>query len=217
MVVTKLEAGSVGRADLSRYNVIVMGAGAYSTVGAGGAAKLKAWVQEGGTLVGIQSAISWLKAQGIGSVEIRQRKDQEKTPAPRPYIQMDEDMASTEIPGTIFEAEIDPTHPLGFGYRNSKIPVFRDSELFLELGKNPYSTPLRYTDTPLLSGYIKGSMRDLPNRSAAIVVSGEGSGKVIFMADNPNFRAHWFGTNKLFANALFFGHTISGMSLERGR
>lgn len=217
MVVTKLEASSVGRADLSRYNVIVMGAGAYSTVGSNGASKLKAWVQDGGTLVGIQSAISWLKAQGIGAVEIRQRKDQEKTPAPRPYIQMDEDMASTEIPGTIFEAEIDPTHPLGFGYRNSKLPVFRDSELFLELGKNPYATPLRYTDNPLLSGYIKRSMSDLPNRSAAIVVSGEGSGKIIFMADNPNFRAHWFGTNKLFANALFFGHTISGMSLERGR
>ena len=217
MVVTKLEAGNIARSDLSRYNVIVMGAGAYSTVGAAGAAKLKSWVQEGGTLVGIQSAINWLKSQSIGTVEIRPRKEQEKSSGPRPYIQMDEDMASTEIPGTIFEAEIDPTHPLGFGYRRNKMPVFRDSELFLEPGKNPYSTPLRYTDNPLLSGYIKNSMSDLPKRSAGIVVSGEGSGKIIFMADNPNFRAHWFGTNKLFANALFFGHTISGMSLERGR
>ena len=217
MVVTKLEAGNLSRADLSRYNVIVMGAGAYSTVGSTGAAKLKSWVQNGGTLVGIQSAINWLKGQGIGTVEIRQRKEQDKPQAQRPYIQMDEDVASTEIPGTIFEAEIDPTHPLGFGYRRGKMPVFRDSELFLEPGKNPYSSPLRYTENPLLSGYIKSSMVDLPKRSAGIVVSGEGSGKIIFMADNPNFRAHWFGTNKLFANALFFGHTISGMSLERGR
>ena len=97
------------------------------------------------------------------------------------------------------------------------MPVFRDSEIFLEPGKNPYSTPLIYTDSPLISGYIKSTMTELPKRTAGIVVSGAGSGKVIFMADNPNFRAHWFGTNKLFANAVFFGQTISGMSLERGR
>jgi hypothetical protein len=26
--------------------------------------------------------------------------------------------------------------------------------------------------------------------------------------NNPNFRAFWFGTNKLFANSLFFGAVI---------
>ncbi len=216
MVVTKLETDDISRADLTRYNVIVLGAGSYNnSIGATGAAKLKEWVQNGGTLIGIQSAISWLKAQGIGAVEIRQPKEQPQ--GRKPYIQMDEDIASLEIPGTIFEAEIDNTHPLGFGYRRGKMPVFRDNDLFLEPGKNPYSTPLIYTDNPLISGYIKSTMAELPKRTAGIVVSGAGSGKVIFMADNPNFRAHWFGTNKLFANAVFFGQTISGMALERGR
>ena len=31
-----------------------------------------------------------------------------------------------------------------------------------------------------------------------------GSGSVIAFADNPNFRAYFFGTNKLFMNSLFF-------------
>jgi len=47
------------------------------------------------------------------------------------------------------------------------------------------------------------------------VVSGIGSGKVINLADNPNFRAFWFGTNKLFANAIFFGSIISNGTVER--
>jgi hypothetical protein len=30
------------------------------------------------------------------------------------------------------------------------------------------------------------------------------------MVDNPNFRAIWYGTNKLFLNAIFFGQVIEG-------
>ena len=33
-------------------------------------------------------------------------------------------------------------------------------------------------------------------------------------ADNPNFREHWFGTNKLFANAIFFPKAINSMGTE---
>ncbi len=41
------------------------------------------------------------------------------------------------------------------------------------------------------------------------MVGAEGNGKVIFFADNPNFRGTWYGTNKLFLNALFFGSHIN--------
>ena len=46
----------------------------------------------------------------------------------------------------------------------------------------------------------------------AIIVNTYGTGKVIVMADNPNFRAFWYGTNKLFLNALFFGNQIGGVA-----
>jgi hypothetical protein len=39
-------------------------------------------------------------------------------------------------------------------------------------------------------------------------VSSLGSGRVINIADNPNFRAYWLGGSKLFLNALFFGQVI---------
>ena len=37
-----------------------------------------------------------------------------------------------------------------------------------------------------------------------------GRGNVISFVDNPNFRGTWFGTNKLFFNAIFFGGVING-------
>jgi hypothetical protein len=31
---------------------------------------------------------------------------------------------------------------------------------------------------------------------------------VVIFADNPNFRGVWYGTNKLFLNAVFFGDVV---------
>lgn len=127
---------------------------------------------------------------------------------------MTDDLFSLEIPGTIFEADLDITHPIGFGYRNSKIPVFRDGDLLLEPSKNAYASPLVYTASPLLSGYLPRKFSGKMGGTAGIIVGSAGSGKIIMMADNPNFREHWFGTNKLFANAIFFPKAISAMSTE---
>jgi hypothetical protein len=40
-------------------------------------------------------------------------------------------------------------------------------------------------------------------------VGAEGSGRVIMFSDNPNFRGTWYGTNKVFLNALFFGGNMN--------
>ena len=53
-------------------------------------------------------------------------------------------------------------------------------------------------------------------KSAAILTTGDGAGRIILFADNPNFRASWYGTNKLFLNALFFGGVLTMPSVEGG-
>ena len=212
MVVNKLEVNRLSRSDLSRYNVIVLGGGSYQALGAAGAAQIKEFVQGGGTVVGIQNAINWLKSQNLVSVTYREVSDGEKKR--RPYGAMTDDLFSLEIPGTIFEADLDISHPLGFGYRQSKIPVFRDGDLLLEPSKNSYATPLVYTQNPLLSGYLPRKYNGKMGGTAGIIVGSAGTGKIIMMADNPNFREHWFGTNKLFANSIFFPKAINSMGTE---
>ncbi|MDR9417137.1 MAG: M14 family metallopeptidase, partial [Gracilimonas sp.] len=211
MPLTILENDDLAGADLDRYNVIV--SSAYS-ISDGAAENLKNWVQEGGTLITYRNAVRWAKSHGFVNVEYvsdEEDEEEEKDVQVRPYIKRSPDSGAEYIGGTIFNAKLDLTHPLGYGFNDNEITVFRNTTLFLEKGQNPYSTPLFYSEEdPLASGYISDTNLEQIGGSAAIVVSKLGSGKVIAMTDNPNFRAFWYGTNKLFANAVFFGQTISG-------
>lgn len=217
MVVSKVEADDIARSNLSRYNVIVLGDGTFQTISPIGVSKLKEWVSAGGTIIGIQRAVTWLKGQGIGFTAMKEFKNADADTGRRPYGEIADDLGSQEIPGTIFEAELDLSHPLAFGLKRSKMPVFRDGEVFMEKSKNPYASPLVYTANPLMAGYLNRKYTDIVKGTAGIVVSGSGAGRVIYMADNPNFRAHWYGTNRLFLNAVFFGNLVSGAALESER
>ena len=59
--------------------------------------------------------------------------------------------------------------------------------------------------------YTEGipSPEEFLDRSASVLVSRLGSGRVVLFADNPNFRGSWYGTNRLFLNALFLGEHIN--------
>ena len=58
------------------------------------------------------------------------------------------------IGGAIFEANIDRSHPINFGYKNDNIALFRNTTLFMKADKKSYNNPIQYTNNPLLSGYI---------------------------------------------------------------
>ncbi len=218
MQLSMLQADNVGRYDLNKYNTIILVNGSYGNINAVGITKLKIWIQNGGTLIAMKNAISWAKSKGLAFVEFKKSTPDNKKVKKkerRPYGKLQSDRGATYIGGAIFESELDLTHPLGYGFHQSKLPVFRRGNHFMEQAKNVYATPLVYTGNPLLSGYLNKKNNDLVKNSAGIVVSGLGSGKVICMADDLNFRAFWYGTNKIFANAIFFGPMISSAAAEK--
>lgn len=203
-----VDMASLPYADIDQYTTIVVVNGNYSGIQGSAMNKIKSWVREGGVLIGVKGGAKWAKDQGLAKISFKKRAKPDST-AYRPYATRYNDSGAQRIGGAIFEAELDLSHPLAYGYHNAKIPVFRNSTRFAEKAKNPYATPLRYTDAPLLSGYISDKNIGQIKNSAAIIVNAYGQGRVISFMDNPNFRAFWYGTNKLFANAIFFGHTIS--------
>ena len=209
MPLSILKNENLDRMDLSRYNVII--ASTYS-ISDGAAENLKTWVRNGGTLLVFKNAIRWAKAHGLADVEyVEREEDEDSTVTVRPYDKAGEDRGAGVIGGSIFNAKLDLTHPMAYGFNREDMTLFRNNTLFIQKGENPYSTPVYYSeDDPLASGYSNDENLELIKGSGAVVVSGFGGGKVIAMTDNPNFRAFWYGTNKLFANAIFFGNTISG-------
>lgn len=212
MPLTMLTTDNVAGTDLSRYNTLVM-TGSFGNLSERAAENIKNWVSSGGTLITYKYGITWAKRNGLANFEYasgNSNGEEEEEVQYRPYVKAGSDRGAQVIGGAIFNATLDLTHPISYGFDSEEMTVFRNSTLFVEAGNNPYSTPVLYTDEPLASGYISEENEERLAGTAAVLVSGYGRGNVIVMPDNPNFRAFWYGTNKLFANAMFFGHTISG-------
>lgn len=213
MPITKMDILNVGRADLSRYNTIVMVSGNYALLDKPATDKLKTWVQNGGSLVTLKTASEWAIKQGF-TKEKMLLLDTVKTNNLRYNYDAAVDIEGAKaLGGSIFAADLDTTHPIGFGVNNRRISVFKNSPTFLQPSTNPYNTVAQYTKDPLIGGYLHPSSLKKVKGSAAILVGAEGAGRVILFADNPNFRGFWYGTNKLFLNALFFGSNITVPSI----
>ena len=210
MPITRVDLGDVKSIDLDAYNVLVMTNGSYGRFSDQYVQKIKKWVKSGGTFITTRRGSKWIADKGISNFEFK--KIPRDTLSKRSYADRKKYNGAQVIGGAIFSAKIDTSHPLGYGFERDEIPVFRNTKLFMEMGKNAYNTPLVYTADPLLSGYISKKNLDLLGGTAAINVMGSGKGKIISFTDNPNFRAFWLGTNKLFLNAIFFGSIIDTSS-----
>ena len=220
MPVTLVEDSRLNGISLNDYTVVVMVSGSYGSISSTGVERLKRFVSDGGTIVAIGTAARWIDQSKILKIEFRTASDdgkeahsatgnkQEKpTPAKRrPYAEAARDAALKLVRGAIFRTRVDHTHPVGYGFSESEtLPVFRNNTVFLEAAKNAYSTPVLYDEKPLLSGYVSPENLKLISGSASVVVRSNGRGRVVLIAEDPNFRAFWYGTNRVFLNALFFG------------
>ncbi|MCH3884894.1 M14 family metallopeptidase [Tenacibaculum aquimarinum] len=201
MKVTKLDMSYLNRVDLSRYNVLIV-PNSYS-MDKSKVEKFKTWIRNGGTLIGYKNATRWLNSNKFISLDFKKRKND--TIENVSFENKSLKSGAQVIGGAIFEANIDRSHPINFGYKNDKIAMFRNTTLFINPDKKSYNNPIQYTSNPLLSGYISKENAKLIKNTVPFKVQRMGSGRVIVFTDNTNFRAFWYGTNKLFMNAIFFG------------
>jgi len=206
---THLEQGVFNRVDLNKYNTLIMVGGNYSEINK---EKLKTWVQSGGTLILTEEAVSWAAQNGISEVEFKKLKSPVDSRDKLSYTDREQIDGAKKIQGAIFGADADLTHPLAYGYNQKTVSLFKANRVFMEKSKNPYATPFYYGSKPLQSGWVSKENGDAIKNSAAVIVNTVGSGRVISIADNPNFRAFWLGGSKLFMNAIFFGRIIDAAS-----
>lgn len=206
---THLESNTFNRTDAGKYNTLIMVGGNYNELNK---EKLKTWVQEGGTLILTEEAVSWSAQNGISTVKFKRVKAATDSTQKLRYVDREEIDGAQRVTGAIFGAEADLTHPLAYGYNQKTISLFKANSVFMEKSKNPYATPFYYGSKPLQSGWVSRENGDAIKNSAAVIVNTVGNGRVINIADNPNFRAFWLGGSKLFMNAIFFGRIIDAAS-----
>ena len=205
MLITKLDTRDFRKKDLSKYTDIIVPNSWGTSLTESDAQKIKNWIKQGGTLIGYKNIGKWFDKYEILKIDFKTKKD---TAHNISFDQKRDFFGAQVIGGAIFETRIDRSHPIVFGYKNEKIPVFRNSTLFMKLDTNSYNNPIKYTNNPLLSGYISDkNLLELKNTSMCKIGTLE-KGKVIYFTDNTNFRAFWYGTNKLLMNAIFFGNEM---------
>ncbi|MGB6151076.1 MAG: M14 family zinc carboxypeptidase [Pricia sp.] len=244
MPITKLPMRTFSKADFSKYNTLVMVSGDYdltekqfdklkSWVGEGNTlitigtatkwAIEKELVEERltdkiGDSLGqkkdslVKNGLTNNKSPkmedswGMNSSEVVERK---------PYVDAEENLGKEGVGGIIVKVDLDTTHPLAFGYNDTSIPVYKNNTVWLTPSQNAYATVAKYSSDPHIDGFITDkNLEENLKPSASLVVSKLGSGRVILFADNPNFRGSWYGTNRLFLNALFLGDEIEIPSRE---
>ena len=209
MPITKVPIQNFARLNIHKYNVMIMVSGRYDQLDSVKQQKIKSWVSEGNTLITTRQASSWAiknkLVQDSLIVEDKNKKEVERLD----YVEAREHLGKKQVGGAIFEVDLDITHPLGFGYHSRKLPVYRNSNVWLKPSKNPYATVAKYTDDPHIDGFITDRiLNNFLKPSASLIVSKVAGGRVVLFADNPNFRSSFFGTNRLLLNAIFLGNHI---------
>ena len=202
MTITKLDTKNFNRADLSRYTDIILPNTRGNALNKKQAEKLKTWAKAGGTVIGYKNSGKWLHSNELLTMKFITKSDTARNIT---FEQKGDYRGAQVIGGAIFNTKLDRSHPIAFGYKNDHLPIFRNSTLFLKPDKHSYNNPVKYTESPLLSGYIsKPNLGKLKN-TVPFKTQGLGRGQVVYFTDNTNFRAFWYGTNKLLMNAIFFG------------
>ena len=209
MPITKIPVRNYDKAKLDEYNTLVMVSGKYSLTEKQ-RTKLSDWVKKGNTLITIGTASKWaIDKKLIKEKLTKSEVDSTKAVLRKPYVDADENLGRESLGGIILKADLDITHPLAFGYRDTDIPVYKNNNVWLSPSRNEYSTVAKYSRNALIDGYIsRKNSEEFLKSSASLIVSPLGDGRVVLFADNPNFRGSWYGTNRLFLNALFLGDKI---------
>ncbi len=155
-------------------------------IGEIGVKNIKDFIQNGGTLITLNSAADFPIKQYFltieNSVENIQRGD-------------------FFIPGSILQALVDPSHPIAYGYGRDAAVFFRRSPAFsAREGKSVVRYPLH---NPLLSGWANGE-KYLHNRSAVVDVP-FGKGKIILLGYPVLYRGQSHGTFRFLFNSIYYG------------
>lgn len=205
MPITKVDLVDFRKVNLYDYNTLLLVSGRYDfdekTI-----REIKDWISAGNTLITQRTATKWAIDKGLADEEIKKRKNSEMK-------RMDFSTAanvrgSKRIGGSVYEVDLDITHPLGFGYTDRSLPVYRNHSIFVEPSESAFNTVAQYTDAPHLDGYISAENLETLKGTASLLVNKVGQGRAILFVDNPNFRGFWYGTNRLFFNSLFLGGLV---------
>ncbi|WP_179319417.1 M14 family metallopeptidase [Winogradskyella helgolandensis] len=200
---TSINTNDFGNTNLNKYNVLILPNGNYRKVlSEDNMTKLKEWVRAGGKVIAIDGALrSFAGKDGFSLSYKDSEDDDDQKDNLTPYADREREYSNNLITGAIFNAKVDNTHPMAFGYD--------DNYFTLKLGSSAYSlldsgyNVAYLNDTKVYSGFAG---QNALNSLGKTLVFGEermGSGSFIYIVDNTLFRSFWENGKLFFVNSIF--------------
>lgn len=206
-----VELSRLSKLDLSYYTHLIFADGDYDEVDEKTVEKISSWLRSGGILIGQKRASKWFAEKEWLQTKFADKEAIDKAfdTSTYQFSEREQLSAKKRIAGAVFEANVDHSHPLLFGFSEKPLPMFKNSNLIMKKPSKPFVAPATYTASPLMAGYASEELQQLVANTAAIVSHRVGQGRVIAFADNVNFRGYWRGTRRLMTNAIYMSPFIS--------
>ncbi len=203
--VSLIEPEMLSEIVLNRHTHLIIADGEYEEVSEELALLIDRWTEAGGVLILVRGAATW--AQTREWLPDPKLEDPEKRRFA--YGDMAERDGAQQIGGAILAVQLDETHPLAFGIRGGTVGVMKRGTTILKAPwDNPFTVAGAYAAAPLLSGYLPDGFSDKLADTPAVLAVPKGEGVIIAFADAPAFRAVWWSSQRLLANAISFGSVI---------
>ncbi|QPG05604.1 peptidase M14 [Salinimonas marina] len=200
-----VEQQRLQRTELANYTHIIFASGNYSTLREKARQSLERWVKQGGTLIGMRTALKFFEKQQWLDLDIVDKDivDDAFSTEGLKFGDQRARQAKKIIAGSVYRARVDTTHPLLFGFEGDTVPLFKTTNMIVKSDNSPFTTPAVYQNEPLVAGYSADELVSMISNSAAIIAEPMGQGLVVGFVDNVHFRGYWYGTDKLMSNALY--------------
>ena len=207
--ITKLDVGDLGYIDLSRYTHIILpdyseGSQYQSTGGGINKKQINDYIKDGGNLIAYRNSVKWVSSN-LSEIDFHTNDINADNVT---FSERQNFFGAQQTGGAIFNSIIDKSHPVNYGIESNSLPLFRNSNVYMTKSEQSFNNPIVYSPNPLMSGYISEENLSLLKKSTPFKVIRSGKGKILLMTDNTNFRAFWFGTNRILLNMLFHSNIM---------
>jgi len=209
--VRRVSADRFGSVDLDDYDVLVLPSGSLSGLFRDSELdRLRGWIRDGGRVVAVGGATGFFTGRDGFSLKDAPREETPDSTARAEAMERtyeDRERASTpdRNPGAVFRVRVDSSHPLGFGFGASSFVLRLSSSGPLPMtGSGDWNVGI-VEKGARVSGHVGFEAEQKIEETLAFGVQGMGRGSVVYLVDNPLFRAFWHAGGLLMANAVFFG------------
>ncbi|QDF73768.1 MULTISPECIES: M14 family zinc carboxypeptidase [Shewanella] len=203
---TQVDISRLPSIDLDAYTHIFLVDGSYANLEEKHARKLGQFANEGGVIVAQKGALQWLSNGNLLKSDIREKRYFSQLFATNGLTFGDKAKldARQAIGGAVLALDLDTSHPITFGLGGNRLPVMKNKVFGLSKTQAPFVTAATYADEPLLDGFLAMEYQRSLSQTPAIIVERHGKGALVALADNLLFRNIWLGSQKVYANSLYF-------------